>query len=396
MEDSQEDSDQKSLERTVNSFYRYKDYALDEYWKPRVQKWNSLSVYQQEMIPWYKPYLDDIYDAIQTNAVFYMSLLEHAMQTWGLSGGPDVWETPTVLDMSKTVSMLTQITREWSAVCYKERSSFLNRINPFLVENFPSDRSKINLLLPGAGLGRLAVDLVKMGFKTEANEVSYHMLLVGQFILDGGLKKEQVLIYPYVHIFSHQLNRHEQLKKVFVPDIDIADEIGGNDLMSMVAGSFIDLYGPNINIKQSESYSNTPEIRGIRASNRASKDIVITNFFIDTASNILDYLETINHCLKPNGFWINFGPFMYHFESDPQTELTADFDSFSGELSGIKDAPLKGLELSHEDLLEVARKKFNFRTIKVETHIPSAYGMNEQNISMLGYQCSFWILQKPG
>jgi hypothetical protein len=34
---------------------------------------------------------------------------------------------------------------------------------------------------------------------------------------------------------------------------------------------------------------------------------IITCFFIDTANNVLDYVETISSLLKPGGYWINLG-----------------------------------------------------------------------------------------
>jgi hypothetical protein len=42
-------------------------------------------------------------------------------------------------------------------------------------------------------------------------------------------------------------------------------------------------------------------------------DSVVTCFFIDTAHNIVEYVEIINHCLKPGGYWINLGPLLYHW-----------------------------------------------------------------------------------
>lgn len=38
---------------------------------------------------------------------------------------------------------------------------------------------------------------------------------------------------------------------------------------------------------------------------------------IDTAPNVIQYIEAIKHCLKPGGFWINHGPLQWHFESSP-------------------------------------------------------------------------------
>ena len=36
-------------------------------------------------------------------------------------------------------------------------------------------------------------------------------------------------------------------------------------------------------------------------------DCVVTCFFIDTAHNVIEYLEKIYHILKPGGYWINIG-----------------------------------------------------------------------------------------
>ena len=78
MENSNEKLELLALERTASSFYHYRDYALEEFWKPRVQKWEALSENQKEMIPWYKSFLDDIRDAVETNAaVSYTHLLLH-------------------------------------------------------------------------------------------------------------------------------------------------------------------------------------------------------------------------------------------------------------------------------------------------------------------------------
>ena len=37
---------------------------------------------------------------------------------------------------------------------------------------------------------------------------------------------------------------------------------------------------------------------------------------MDTARNIIDYVEKIWSILKPGGYWLNFGPLLYHFSDD--------------------------------------------------------------------------------
>ena len=61
----------------------------------------------------------------------------------------------------------------------------------------------------------------------------------------------------------------------------------------MVAGDFLEVY--------------------CSEANRGKWDCVATCFFIDTAHNVFQYVETIHHCLRDGGVWINYGPLLYHF-----------------------------------------------------------------------------------
>ena len=59
----------------------------------------------------------------------------------------------------------------------------------------------------------------------------------------------------------------------------------------MVGGDFIEVY-----TKQTEAW-----------------DCVACSFFLDTAHNIIQYLEIIFNALKPGGYLLNFGPLLYHY-----------------------------------------------------------------------------------
>lgn len=41
---------------------------------------------------------------------------------------------------------------------------------------------------------------------------------------------------------------------------------------------------------------------------------VATCFFLDTAHNIFDYVDTIFCTLKKGGIWVNFGPLLFHYK----------------------------------------------------------------------------------
>lgn len=46
-------------------------------------------------------------------------------------------------------------------------------------------------------------------------------------------------------------------------------------------------------------------------------DCVSTCFFIDTAHNLMEYLQTINNVLKVGGLWVNIGPLHWHYSEQP-------------------------------------------------------------------------------
>jgi carnosine N-methyltransferase len=72
----------------------------------------------------------------------------------------------------------------------------------------------------------------------------------------------------------------------------------------MAAGDFLDIY------KESNDWN-----------------CVITCFFIDTAHNVIDYIEKIWHILKIGGYWINFGPLLYHFsELNNEKSIELNYD----------------------------------------------------------------------
>ncbi len=62
---------------------------------------------------------------------------------------------------------------------------------------------------------------------------------------------------------------------------------------SMAAGNFVEIYSDS--------------------ANKEAWDCIVTCFFVDTAPVVMEYIETILHCLKPGGVWINLGPLLYHW-----------------------------------------------------------------------------------
>ncbi|XP_038979180.1 carnosine N-methyltransferase-like, partial [Phoenix dactylifera] len=97
-------------------------------------------------------------------------------------------------------------------------------------------------------------------------------------------------------------------------------------------------------------------------------DAVVTCFFLDTAHNIVEYIEIISKILKSGGVWINLGPLLYHFADSysPDDEMSIELS-----LEDVKKVAFHyGFELEMEKIIETTytanpRSMMQVRTVKV-------------------------------
>ena len=122
----------------------------------------------------------------------------------------------------------------------------------------------------------------------------------------------------------------------------------------MVAGDFMEVYSKK---KQFNSWH-----------------CIASCFFLDTAHNIMQYLEIISKMLIKGGYLINIGPLLYHFE-----DMTND----------------PSVELTHEQLIKTL-PAFGFKLIKQKKNIKTSYTCNPHSMLQMHYNCVFWIAQKVG
>ena len=152
-----------------------------------------------------------------------------------------------------------------------------------------------SILVPGAGLGRLGWDLAQDGHSVEANEVSLTMATVAYHLFQ---KRQPFTLHPFVtDFFMNEVNSQVRYQAVTVNPP--TERIKGH--FSYTVGDFVKLYGS----PQASTY-----------------DVVVTCFFIDTASNVFDYLAVVSNVLNTGGQWINIGPLQWH--SNAHLHLAAD------------------------------------------------------------------------
>lgn len=284
-------------------------------------------------------------------------------------------------DIDKARSTLRQFYRDWSAEGVEERQTCYGPIKDAL----HAERSKhpeiehLKVLVPGAGLGRLVFDLSLGGFDAEGNEISYHQLLASSYMLNSVRSAGQHTIYPWVHSFSNHSTRDRHLQGYKIPDIHPSTAMSaasGTGPMSMCAADFLCLYSDE--------------------EHEAVYDAVATVFFLDTAPNLIRYLETIHYCLKPGGVLVNIGPLLWHFENNAPGNHghgdDGDGEHDAETSSGIADPG--SFELSDDEVMALV-ERIGFVIEKKESGIRAPYIQDPESMLQTTYHATFWVARKP-
>ncbi|CAK7274574.1 hypothetical protein SEPCBS57363_006234 [Sporothrix epigloea] len=384
--------------------------------------------------------LDRVDEAIESNADLAREIVRYGLESFRVAGTnsdqaaaapaapgaepklPTPWAgIAKHQDVEKARSTLRQFYRDWTAAGAEERQKSYGPILKALaaerkrregltilaaqeaIQNRSNDRDfeldsdddtnlwylgRLKVLVPGAGLGRLVFDLCQNGYLAEGNEISYHQLLASSYILNFTRHAGQHTIYPWVHSFSNHRERANQLRSYAVPDIHPGQTVLQSSMlpveeqgpygigsMSMTASDFLCLYS---DADHAEVY-----------------DAVACAFFLDTAPNVIRYIETIRHCLKSGGLLINVGPLLWHFENNPPGNHGRDDDG-DGEhdastSTGITDPG--SFELSDNEVKELV-VKLGFTFVVQETDVETPYIHDGESMLQTVYKSSHWVARK--
>lgn len=315
-------------------------------------------------------------EAIERNSLLAESIFRSAADAFGIEINVTrkaSEQHPSSEDLDKVRSTLKQFYRDWSVEGQAERTACYGPVMGELEERFGNlgdDKSKVRIVVPGAGLARLAFDIAVAGYTSQGNEFSYHQLMASNFILNHTTKANEFTIHPFISTFSNHRTRKNQLRYVSIPDVHPAallsactpnqrsDNTPVGERFSMIAGDFQTCY-------------NSPD-------SASTFDVCATVFFLDTAPNICAYLTTIRNLLVPGGLWINLGPLLWHYED--QKPPKRDDDEGSVELS--LDEVLKLVEMS------------GFKIVKRRSGETTAYVGDELSMLSHIYEGEFWVAEK--
>jgi SAM-dependent methyltransferase len=174
---------------------------------------------------------------------------------------------------------------------------------------------------------------------------------IGYRYISAQTEAHVITIHPLIDGMSHQATKTDMLRSITAPNISL------NPKVLLVEGDFNTVFNDH----------------------PAHFDIIVTHFFIDTARNLMAYLDTIHRLLKPGGRWINFGPLLYG--TGPFVQLSLD------EIIDV----VEEMGFVFEDLGdECGELTFEGRKVRSKD---AEYGFNRRALTRYAYLAQVWMVR---
>ncbi|KAL3478285.1 N2227-like protein-domain-containing protein [Aspergillus californicus] len=350
----------------LHGFTRYKERNLAE-----VKRWRDLykhvpTAQKQivEKVIGYTRKLNDVEHLFERNDVIAADIVRYGLDFYGIPQTElDEFideaekDAKKKADRTSVVQAMKHFVRDWSDEGLFERQDAFSCI---IGEMRGMDRSEdvpLKVLAPGAGAGRLGYEIDALGgFEVTINEWSAYMNLVHRYATQVP-SPNSLSYHPYIDWWSHHATTSAMQRPVQFPDW-----IPSTSRVVMVEGDFTTLF------EESAVY-----------------DVIVTLFFIDTARNLMAYLENIYRLLKPGGTWINLGPLLYGtgpFLQLSLDEIVAVSEALGFEFEQTEGETLCGSPTPGEGLDGKVRSMY----------VP--YGQNSKGLSRNAYDAQFWRARK--
>lgn len=241
----------------------------------------------------YMDKLNMIDELINKNQKVLNSVIDYSMKTYQVKFSDfDIIKNFVDGSSFKVIESLSHLNRDWDNE-FPELQPILKYIRKGL-EEINSEVEDTDIIVPGSGLGRISHELSNMGYNVDAIELNGLMYLINNFIYNNPSKNLE--IYPYIHNLSNFTSLKSQFRSVMLPSLQKPKNL-------------------NTHLEDFKFFEPKKEKKTI---------VMVTAFFMDTAENIIDYVDTVNELVKgyENKYWINIGPLKYG--SAPQVELNVE------------------------------------------------------------------------
>ncbi|CAM9804271.1 unnamed protein product [Hapterophycus canaliculatus] len=280
----EDELERKHYMEVRHAFLEYSDYMQEELDRARANIQN-LSLSQGKKLSaefWqlHERKLKGIQNGIARNQAFLNAVVDFqdTCSPFPLrdddSRAPGDPSRTTATQVSKINTTLRQCMRDWSDEGGRERSSSyaaviseLERLSPVK----PETKEPQKVLVPGAGAGRLAYEIVSRGYGCAGNEFSYFMLMVSNFFLNGVVEANQFILSPFVDNKCNTFEVQDMLRTLHVPDVCPPSLLEEDLDFSYVSGEWLACY----------------------EGQASAFDAIVTVFFLDTAPVVVEYVEAI-------------------------------------------------------------------------------------------------------
>lgn len=330
----------------------------------------------------YKQRAKDFRDAAIRNQFCLDCILKHAGQPHSQqqARGAAVGDG----QISKVSSVLKSLTRDWSQDGKAERDAAYTPILASVQKYAPIvNKSKPpRICVPGAGVGRLALELANKGYAVQGNEFSLHMLLASDFILNGQVATPErpLAISPWLLESRNVHSSNDPVRKIFIPDVNpselLSNSAGNGETLpefSMGAGDFASIYSA--------------------ASQHGMWDVVACCFFLDAAPSIVHYIQIIYDMLKEGGVLLSIGPLLYHWSAPPMRPDDQGQEGYQARFNHLDKRFMSSIDLSWQDIREVL---VNVGFVIEEEHmgVESRYTADANSMMNMTYHCVHLVARK--
>ncbi|GKY93825.1 hypothetical protein MPSEU_000349600 [Mayamaea pseudoterrestris] len=124
--------------------------------------------------------------------------------------------------ISKVTSVLKSLMRDWSTEGQPERDMSYKLILGALTNVAVTPTWRPRVCVPGAGVGRLALEICREGYSVQGNEFSLYMLIASDFILNGGIAtpKTPLRISPWLLETRNVHQATDPVRIITIPNVD--------------------------------------------------------------------------------------------------------------------------------------------------------------------------------
>ncbi|KNG82309.1 hypothetical protein ANOM_008946 [Aspergillus nomiae NRRL 13137] len=344
----------------LHAFHRYKERNLAETkrwrdWYKKIPK-KQRSIVESTIK--YTRKLNTVDHLFETNEKLAHEIVKHGMQFYNITQTEldkfikENEKQGVNTDKTSVSQAMKHFVRDWADEGYDERQDAFPCILGTLANMSRNLEQPLRVLLPGAGLGRLANEVNALsGFEVTMNEWSMYMNLAYRYLSSLSSANSKTF-HPYIDWWSHQATTSDLQRSVSFPDTLASPSV------LLVEGDFTTVF----------------------AEETGKYDVIVTLFFIDTARNLVSYFENIHRLLRPGGQWINLGPLLYG--SAPFLQLSLD------EIVALSEHIGFTFQETDASCGDITVPGMTVRGKEV------AYAQNGKGLSKNAYQAQFWVARK--